>query len=187
MSVEDGGLAAGRAVFAVEPDSGAISGAREDVAALAGQLGLWSADGWLSRAEEADPLWRAMGEAAAASAQAGHAVLCPVLIAVGARFQAIDVLAIPEAGDRGASLAIVVRVRGGVVEALRGRFGLTQAEAEVAVALADGLGPTEIARARGAGQAVARSQLRRALAKAGLARQADLAALVARLASPPDA
>jgi DNA-binding CsgD family transcriptional regulator len=164
-----------------------VRGARPAVEALARRLGLWDADGQLSHEEVADPLWRALGEAAAASSLAGHAVLCQVPVELDERVQAIDVLAIPETSAASPSLAIVVRVRADVLGLLARRFAFTPAEAEVAVALAEGQDKDEIARYRGLGRSVVRHQVRTALAKAGLRHQPDLAALVARLLSPPDA
>jgi DNA-binding CsgD family transcriptional regulator len=187
MSIEDSEFVVGRSVFAVAADGEAVRGARPALEALARRLGLWDADCQLSHEEAADPLWRALAEAAAISSQAGHAVICQVPVDLDERVQTIDVLAIPEASAASPTLAIVVRVRGDVMELLARRFAFTRAEAEVAVALAEGQDAAEIARRRGVGAAVARHQIRTALAKAGLRRQPELAALAVRLLSPADA
>ncbi len=60
------------------------------------------------------------------------------------------------------------------------RLGLTRAEAEVALALADGLTPAEVADARRASPHTVRNQIKAALAKCGVRRQSDLVALVIR-------
>jgi DNA-binding CsgD family transcriptional regulator len=187
MSIEDSEFAEGRTVFAVAAEGDAVRGARPAVAAFSSRLGLWDADGHLSQGEEADPLWRALGEAAAMSAQAGQAMICQVPIDLDPRVQDLDVVAIPESGDRPPTLAIVVRVRVDIAEALTRLYGFTRSEAEVTVALAEGQSLSEIAYRRGAGRAMARSQIRTALTKAGLRREADLAALAVRLRSPADA
>lgn len=64
---------------------------------------------------------------------------------------------------------------------LRRLFGLSAAEAELAVLLADGRSMAEIADARRVLSSTARSQLNAVLAKTGARRQSDLMALIARL------
>jgi DNA-binding CsgD family transcriptional regulator len=63
---------------------------------------------------------------------------------------------------------------------LAGRLGLTRAEAEVALALADGLTPSEVAEARRASLHTVKNQIKAALGKCGLRRQSELVALVVR-------
>lgn len=64
-------------------------------------------------------------------------------------------------------------------------FGLTGAEARLAVALVRGLELKEIAAANGVAEATIRSQLKSVLAKTGTHRQSQLVALVSRLARLP--
>ena len=64
------------------------------------------------------------------------------------------------------------------------RFGLTRAEAAVALALADGLTAAEIAERRGASVHTVRNQVKSALAKTESRRQSDLARLVEALRRP---
>ena len=61
------------------------------------------------------------------------------------------------------------------------RLSLTSAEAAVALALADGLTPEEIAAGRGASVHTVRNQIKSALSKAGARRQAELVGMVERL------
>jgi DNA-binding CsgD family transcriptional regulator len=63
---------------------------------------------------------------------------------------------------------------------LAARLGLTQAEAEVVLALAEGRTPAEIAEARAASPHTVRNQIKAALAKCGVRRQSDLVALALR-------
>ena len=62
-------------------------------------------------------------------------------------------------------------------------YGLSPAEAQVAVALADGQSPADIARHRAASINTVRSQLASAMAKTAVSRQADLVALVLTMPS----
>lgn len=75
------------------------------------------------------------------------------------------------------------------VEALRGLFGLTAAEASIAAGLANGLSIEAIAASHRISLNTARTHLKRALAKTGTRRQAELVALllrsVATMASGP--
>jgi DNA-binding CsgD family transcriptional regulator len=66
------------------------------------------------------------------------------------------------------------------VEVVAARLGLTRAEAEVALALADGLTPAEVAEARAASLHTVKNQIKAALSKCGLRRQSELVALVIR-------
>lgn len=65
--------------------------------------------------------------------------------------------------------------------ALRGWFDVTRAEAALMVELGEGKTPNEIAELRGVTIATVRSQLRSVFMKTGTRRQAEVAALVARL------
>lgn len=86
----------------------------------------------------------------------------------------------------GAPLAIVVvrtaklRERGG---ALRSAFGLTRAEADVALALSEGEALEQIAARRGSSIATVRTQVQAIYGKMDVHRQAELAAAVRRLAA----
>jgi DNA-binding CsgD family transcriptional regulator len=60
-------------------------------------------------------------------------------------------------------------------------LGLTTAEIDIALALADGLAPGEIARQRGTSRHTVRNQIKSTLAKTDSRRQAELTALVERL------
>lgn len=68
-----------------------------------------------------------------------------------------------------------------LIVALRGWFDVTRAEAALMVELAEGKTPSEIAELRGVTIATVRSQLRSIYIKTGTRRQAEVAALVARL------
>lgn len=63
---------------------------------------------------------------------------------------------------------------------IRGLFDLTAAEANVAGAIAEGLSPEQIAVRHGTTSATVRSHLKSVFAKTGVARQSQLAALLAR-------
>jgi DNA-binding CsgD family transcriptional regulator len=65
-------------------------------------------------------------------------------------------------------------------DGIAARLGLTRAEAEVALALAEGLTPAEIAEARGASVHTVRNQIKAAMSKCGARRQSDLVGLVLR-------
>lgn len=66
---------------------------------------------------------------------------------------------------------------------LRLAFDLTEAEADVAMALTEGAEPKEIARQRGVQLSTIRTQIKMIFAKTGAARQTDLVKLIARLPS----
>jgi DNA-binding CsgD family transcriptional regulator len=68
---------------------------------------------------------------------------------------------------------------------LRRGFGLSQAEAEVAAALAGGLHPDEVAEARGASLGTVRAQLKSIFAKLEVSTQAQLVGRVASLCGLP--
>lgn len=68
-------------------------------------------------------------------------------------------------------------------EVVRGMFGLTPAEARVAVSLADGKSIADIADMFGRSKHTIRDQTRAILGKTGVSRQAELVALLLRLAS----
>jgi len=67
---------------------------------------------------------------------------------------------------------------------LRELFGLTRTEAAVAAGLGDGKSPERIAAELGIGLGTVRTHLKRVLAKTGTHRQAQLVALLARIAQP---
>ncbi len=64
---------------------------------------------------------------------------------------------------------------------IRDLLGLTQAEAEVAVLIADGISREEISKRRGSSMNTVSSQLKSVFAKADVTREAQLAALINRL------
>lgn len=72
----------------------------------------------------------------------------------------------------------------GLVERLRGLFGLSPAEARLAVMLFEGRTLAEIAEERGVLASTARSQLNAVLMKTGAGRQSTLMALIGRLPRP---
>ena len=72
----------------------------------------------------------------------------------------------------------------GVHGRLRQMFGLSPAEADLAVRLAEGRTPAEIAEARRVLPSTVRTQLNSLMAKTGARRQSDLVAIVARLPRP---
>lgn len=67
---------------------------------------------------------------------------------------------------------------------LRELFGMTRAEAAVAASLGDGKSPEDIAADLGIGIGTVRTHLKRVLAKTGTHRQAQLVALLVRVAQP---
>lgn len=70
-----------------------------------------------------------------------------------------------------------------MADMLQSSFCLSRAEAEIALAVADGAAPKAIARERGVAPSTIRSQLLSIYRKCGLSRQGELAALVSRLAT----
>ena len=73
-------------------------------------------------------------------------------------------------------------------QALRELFGMTRAEAAIAVAVSQGQSPEQIAAALGVGLGTVRTHLKRVLTKTGTHRQVALAALIAHsiaAISPP--
>lgn len=72
------------------------------------------------------------------------------------------------------------------VDLLKSLFDLTPSEARVASALAIGQTPEDIATEGGVAISTVRSQLRKVLEKTGCTRQADVAALLARIAIGPE-
>ncbi len=74
-----------------------------------------------------------------------------------------------------------LRANGLLPERLQRLYGLTSAEADIAIEIASGAVLSEIAKGRGTTTATVRTQVKTALRKTGARRQADLAALVNRL------
>ena len=74
-----------------------------------------------------------------------------------------------------------LRANGFLPERLQRLYGLTSAEADIAIEIASGAIPAEVAERRGTTAATVRTQVKTALRKTGARRQADLAALVNRL------
>jgi DNA-binding CsgD family transcriptional regulator len=74
-----------------------------------------------------------------------------------------------------------LRANGFLPERLQRLYGLTSAEADIAIEIASGAVPAEVAERRGTTAATVRTQVKTALRKTGARRQADLAALVNRL------
>jgi DNA-binding CsgD family transcriptional regulator len=77
-------------------------------------------------------------------------------------------------------IVVTERAAAGGAETLAARLGLTLSEAEVALALAEGLTPGEIAEARGVSLNTVRNQIRAALHSSGTRRQAELVGLILR-------
>ena len=69
----------------------------------------------------------------------------------------------------------------GIEQKLRAAFGLSETEAAVAVALAEGLDSTSIAALRRVSIHTVRNQLKSAISKAGLRRQADLVGAIEKM------
>jgi len=102
--------------------------------------------------------------------------------------EVVDVVTLPPRpyafGFQPRALAIVRGARreaGEIVHVLRLAFGLSPAEAEIAVRLADGESREEIAEARGASIETVRSQVKSLFAKTGVRRTGELAARLNRL------
>jgi DNA-binding CsgD family transcriptional regulator len=191
MGVSMGATAASarRILFAVDAGGERVLGAPEEVAAFAARLRMWSADGRLARGLASEPLWRALGDAASACVRSRLAEIRQVGLSHASDEDAdINVLAIPAEGPAAAApaLAILIHARGNVAELLKRRFDLSRSEAQVALAVARGHALAEIARLRGVGLATVRTQLKSALAKTGLRRQAQLAAFIAPLMASAD-
>jgi DNA-binding CsgD family transcriptional regulator/PAS domain-containing protein len=68
-----------------------------------------------------------------------------------------------------------------IVDRLRAGFGLTRSEAEIAVLIASGANPAEIAQQRGTSTQTVRSQMKALFGKLDCERQSQVASLVARL------
>lgn len=93
----------------------------------------------------------------------------------------IQPLAGPAGLNDGAAVLVAARAAAAApdrLEHLRAVYGLSQAEAEVAVALADGLSVERIAADRGVSASTVRSQLRAMFAKMDIHRQGELVARV---------
>lgn len=102
--------------------------------------------------------------------------------------EVVDVIGLPARpfafGFQPRALAVVRGVRreaGQLVHVLRLAFGLTPAEAEIALRLGDGESREEIAEARGASIETVRSQVKSLFAKLGVRRAGELAAKLNRL------
>lgn len=100
----------------------------------------------------------------------------------------LDVIALPQRQfELGFAPRVLVLARGERNDdsrrsmILRAAYGLTAAETEIAVKLADGRAPEAIAQARGVSLATVRFQIKSILAKAGVKRQVELASLIGRL------
>lgn len=102
--------------------------------------------------------------------------------------EVVDVVTLPPRpyafGFQPRALAVVRGARreaGEIVHVLRLAFGLSPAEAEIAVRLADGESRDEIAEGRGASIETVRSQVKSLFAKLGVRRTGELAAKLSRL------
>lgn len=90
----------------------------------------------------------------------------------------------PHPPGRSPRLAVLVsRQSAPPGSALSARLGLSEAETEVALHLARGLSPPEIAEARGASLNTVRNQMKSIFAKTGCRRQSEVVALVLRLSA----
>ena len=106
----------------------------------------------------------------------------------GERVLALDVMpaSVPAGGVFGAqSLALVllreIELDAAATDQLQRRFGLTKAEARLAIELAEGHSIDDVADRRGLRRTTLRAQLREVFAKTGVTRQASLVAMVWRM------
>lgn len=175
------GLGRGGRVLTVSPAAEALLGGALQV--RGGYLAL------------ADPVLQArlsclVGAAVRHDARRAERLPSPVIIREhGGRSLHAD--ALPLARDRqaplrGMILALLLlheldEVRGSGGDVLRQRFGLTPAEARLALALADGTGLAAAAHANGIRVSTARAHLKAIFGKTDTHRQAELVALLARL------
>jgi len=120
--------------------------------------------------------------AAAAAAAGGRRVATPFAGEMALRHPqhraaALVLRILPLRRPRPAAVVIVrdpSRTRPPMAATLRDAFGLSAAEARLAVALCEGLSPAEVAAARGVALATIRSQLAELFRKTGARRQAEL-------------
>jgi len=97
----------------------------------------------------------------------------------------LRIIATPAAGPGAAALVVIRRIaRAPAVPAdlLRRMFGLSVAESRLALAVSEGGALPAIAETFGVSHSTLRSQLRSVFLKVGVRRQAELAALIARIA-----
>ncbi|MFC5556477.1 helix-turn-helix transcriptional regulator [Methylobacterium iners] len=107
----------------------------------------------------------------------------------GQRALVLQAMPLPQAGLAGPHTVVILidldelpPVRPATLEAM---FGLTPAEARLAVLLTCGATPSEVARSQGLSVATVRSQLGAIFVKTRTRRQSELVALVARLSILP--
>lgn len=180
----------GEAIFEIDAtarmlrcnEAGTMLFSSGDLAIVHGRLGA-------KRGDDQRRLERAMAPALARPAVSGFAVLSTDDAA-----RRLVVRTMPVVGAArtvfGAAMALVIvevwrqpdAPSAQFVHALREAFGLTQMEAHVASLIAAGVSPATAARALKIAEGTARNHLKAAMAKAGVARQAELAAITARLA-----
>jgi DNA-binding CsgD family transcriptional regulator len=87
-------------------------------------------------------------------------------------------------GGRHALIVLRLRRREATVEQLKDLFGLTSAEADLALRLADGFSLQEIAEARGIRPSTAKSQLRSVFHKLDCSRQARIVSIINSMVLP---
>jgi DNA-binding CsgD family transcriptional regulator/PAS domain-containing protein len=93
-------------------------------------------------------------------------------------------LPLPLLGCSDRAVCVTIQPRASVPSAperLVARHGLTRSEAEVAIALAEGATPAEVAEARSVSLHTVRNQIKSAMWKCGVSRQTQLVALAARI------
>lgn len=131
--------------------------------------------------QTAPRLRRAIGEACAPSGMEAAALL---IDRPSGKPLAASVMPFRSPGGRRDAL-IIVRDEAGVgseaAHFLRSLYGLTRAEAEIAVRIADGINPAGVASERGVSVATVRAQVKALAAKLGCGRQSEIAALVRAL------
>lgn len=178
--------ATGRAVLALDSAGRVAVQSPGAEALLGGRVQL--SDGHLAIAEPAAQ--RGLSSLVAAALRhdpARPGPLPPPLIMrrASGRFLHIDVW--PIAGSAGGRISVLLLLReteGDAAlrgELLRERFGLTRAEARLALAIADGAGLGAAAERLGIQMSTARAHLKSVFLKTGTHRQAELVALLARL------
>lgn len=91
---------------------------------------------------------------------------------------------LPADGARHALIVLRLRRREAMAEQLKALFGLTNAEADLAIRLADGFSLQEIAHAREIRPSTAKSQLRSVFHKLDCSRQARVVSIINSMALP---
>jgi DNA-binding CsgD family transcriptional regulator len=148
---------------------------------LRGQLGLRQVRGHVRAAgDDGEALKRAIARATDASVPEAS------LLSVGEAPLSVTVSPLMVPGAKRRALIMVKRPFGrqrDLDRHLMQLFGLSQAEAQISISLAEGLGPAVIAEKRGVAEGTVRVQVKTIMAKLGCRRQTQIAAAV--LSLPP--